>query len=79
MTSLETAPIRRWRILVLAGALMLAIVVLTAIVFDAGWDTHGDVSARSLPGSDHASALALADLTLAGNEERSRGAVTLED
>ncbi len=60
-------------------AATLALVVLTAVAFDAGWDSHGDRTARSLPGSDHASALALADLTLAENEERSRGAVSLDE
>jgi hypothetical protein len=60
-------------------AAMLAIVVLTAIVFDAGWDSHGDRSARSLPGSDHASAAGFANLALANREERSRGAVSSED
>ncbi len=58
-------------------AAMLAVVVLTAILFDAGWDSHGDVSARSLPGSDHASALALAGLSVEGGEERSRGRDTV--
>jgi hypothetical protein len=65
------------RKLLVTIAAMLAIAVFTAIS-DARWDSQGDRGAHSLPGSDHASAAGLADLTVAGNEERSRGRDTVE-
>lgn len=52
-------------------AAILATVVSMATASDAGWDSQGDRSARSLPGSDHAAALAY--VSLAPSEERSRG------
>jgi hypothetical protein len=65
------------RKLLVTIAAMLAIVVLSAISIDAGWDSHGDSTARSLPGSDHATAAGLADVTVESNEERSRGRDTV--
>jgi hypothetical protein len=59
-------------------AAMLAIAAFTAFSLDGGWDSHGDRTARSLPGSDHASSALVADVSVDQNEERSRGRISLE-
>jgi hypothetical protein len=59
-------------------AAILAIAALTAFSLDGGWDSHGDRTARSLPGSDHASSALVADVSVDQNEERSRGLISLE-
>jgi hypothetical protein len=56
---------------------MLAI-AFTAFSFLGGGDSHGDRTARSLPGSDHASSALVADLALDQNEERSHPALRLQ-